>query len=270
MYSLFIECQEAEAELLSAELWEQGASGIQEEPLPGKRLRLRAWFDDPSGLAQRFAQFRPRIEADPNIDWELHTRQAWRAFEVGRRLYLAPEWDESATPVGRVRITIHPGMALGTGAHPATQLCLQALDKHLRPGETLLDLGTGSGILAAAALRLGASKVVACDIDPEAAAAARANLLRDALPAGVFAGSTRAIRSGGIDVIVANINSVTHETLAQEYSRVARRRLVLSGFPDRYLARIERAMKLAGFRPVDTLTRQEWICMVLSRGAASD
>ncbi len=269
MYSLFIECQEAEAELLSAELWEEGASGIQEESLPGMRCRLRAWFEDPSGLMQRFAPFRPRVEADPNIDWELHTRQAWRAFEVGRRLYLAPEWDESATPVGRVRVTIHPGMALGTGAHPATQLCLHALDKHMKPGETLLDLGTGSGILTAAALRLGAARVFACDIDPDAAASARGNLLRDALPARVFAGSTRAIRNDGVDMIVANINSVTHETLAAEYARVARRRLVISGFPDRYLGRIERSMKLAGFRPVDTLARQEWICLVLCRAAGS-
>lgn len=269
MYSLFVECLESEADLLSAELWEQGASGIQEETMPGKKCRLRAWFEDPSGLMQRFAPFHPRVEADPNIDWELHTRQAWRPFEVGRRLYLAPEWDESATPIGRVRVTIHPGMALGTGAHPATQLCLQAIDKHLQLRETLLDLGAGSGILAAAALRLGLQRVVACDIDPDSAAAARANLLRDALPAAVFAGSTRALRSGSVDAIVANINSVTHETLAAEYARLARRVLVLSGFPDRYVPRIERAMRLEGFRPADALARQEWVCLVLTRSGSS-
>jgi ribosomal protein L11 methyltransferase len=269
MYSLFIECPEAEAELLSAELWEEGASGIQEEALPGERCRLRAWFDDPSGLLQRFAPFRPRVEADPDIDWELHSRQAWRPFEVGRRLYLAPEWDESATPVGRVRVTIHPGLALGTGAHPATQLCLHAIDSHVRVGDTVLDLGAGSGILSAAALRLGVRRVFACDIDPDSAATARANLQRDALTAPVFIGSTRAVRSSAVDVVVANINSVTHETLSAEYSRLARRLLVLSGFPDRYVPRIERAMRLEGFRPVDTLARQEWVCLVLSRAADS-
>lgn len=265
MYSLFLECLETEAELLSMELWEEGASGIQEEALPGSRCRLRAWFEDPSGLLQRFSPFHPRVEADPNIDWELHTRQAWRPFEVGRRLYLAPEWDESATPRGRIRLTIHPGMALGTGAHPATQLCLQALDKHLLPEDVLLDLGTGSGILTAAGLRLGCARAFACDIDPASAATARTNLLRDALPAAVFAGSTRAIRSRGVGVLAANINAVTHETLAAEYARITRRLIVLSGFPDRYVPRIERAMRLEGFRPVDTLAWQEWVCLILSR-----
>jgi ribosomal protein L11 methyltransferase len=269
MYSLFLECLETEAELLSVELWEEGAAGIQEETLPGARCRLRAWFVDPSGLLQRFSSFRPRVEADPNIDWELHSRQAWRPFEVGRRLYLAPEWDESATPRGRIRLTIHPGMALGTGAHPATQLCLQALDKHLVPSDTLLDVGTGSGILTAAGLRLGSARAYGCDIDPASAATARANLLRDALPAAVFAGSTRAVRSLSVDVLAANINAVTHETLAAEYARMARRLLVLSGFPDRYVPRIERAMRLEGFRPIDTLARQEWVCLVLSRAAGS-
>ena len=131
MTSLTLDCVETESELLSAELWEHGASGIQEHELPGGRVRLQAWFDANDGLAERFAAYGPRVEDEKEVDWETLSRQAWQPVEVGARFYLAPEWDESPTPEGRMRLTVHPGMALGTGDHPATQLVLVAMEKHL-------------------------------------------------------------------------------------------------------------------------------------------
>lgn len=269
MYSLYLECPEQEAELLSAELWDEGASGIQEDPLPGSRCLLRAWFDDPTGLLQRFATFHPRLESEPDIDWEAACRQAWQPFNLGSRLYLAPEWDENPTPRGRLRLTIHPGQALGSGAHPATQLCLEALESHLRPADTVLDVGTGSGILASAAVLLGARRAIGCDIDFHSVAIARSNLFHDAVPPLLFAGSTRAVRTSSIDILVANINAVTHETLAAEYARLTRRTLILSGFPDRHAARVSRSLAAAGFTVRATLARQEWICLVLCKEEAS-
>ncbi|MBI5280910.1 MAG: 50S ribosomal protein L11 methyltransferase [Candidatus Solibacter usitatus] len=269
MYSLYLECAESEAEMLSSDLWDEGASGIQEEPLPGARCLLRAWFDDPTGLLQRFSDYQPRLEADPDIDWETESRQAWQPFDVGRRLHLAPEWDENPTPRGRLRLTIHPGLALGTGAHPATQLCLEALERHLRPGETVLDVGAGSGILMAAAIVLGARHAAGCDIEYESIAVARHNLAADALPPHVFAGSTRAVRSQSVDLLVANINAVTHQTLAGEYARIARRCLVLSGFPDRHAARVLDCFPAPGFSVADTLSRNEWVCAVLCKEETS-
>lgn len=269
MYSLFLECPEKDAELLSSELWDEGASGIQEEALPGARCQLRAWFDDPTGLLQRFAPFQPRLEADADIDWEQATRQAWQPFEIGNRLYLAPEWDEDPTPRGRVRLTIHPGQALGTGDHPATQLCLEALERHMPRGAVVLDVGAGSGILMAAAGLLGARHVAGCDIEYDSIAVAHRNLLADGLPPHVFAGSTRAVRTGAVDLVVANINAVTHETLAPEYARVARRWLVLSGFPDRHAARVKAALAEHGFEVAENLQRNEWVCLVLWNGEDS-
>lgn len=263
MYSLFLECPEQDAELLSSELWEEGASGIQEESLPGARCQLRAWFDDPTGLLQRFAPFQPRLQADQEIDWEQASRQAWQPFEIGKKLYLAPEWDEDPTPRGRLRLTIHPGQALGTGDHPATQLCLEALEKHLPPSAVVLDVGAGSGILMAGAALLGARHVAGCDIEYDSIAVAYRNLLTDALPPHVFAGSTRAVRSQSVDLLVANINAVTHETLADEYARVARRCLILSGFPDRHAARVRAALRGRGFDVVETIEKNEWVCLVL-------
>ena len=129
MYVLTLDCPEAEAEILSAELWEHGASGILEESPVPSRCRLKAWFADPDGLLDRFKPFNPTLAVEVPRDWEAEVRQAWQPFCVGQHLYLAPEWDESPAPAGRRRLTVHPGLALGTGAHPATQLALLALEE---------------------------------------------------------------------------------------------------------------------------------------------
>jgi ribosomal protein L11 methyltransferase len=264
MISLSLECHEAEMELLSAELWEQGASGIQEEDLPGGRVRLRAWFDSNDDLASRFATFMPLVREEEPVDWEEVSRQAWQPVEVGSRFYLAPEWDESETPAGRMRLTVHPGMALGTGDHPATRLALTALEQNLQAGERVLDVGTGTGILLAAACLLDA-RGVGCDIDFESARTARHNLIRDAFPPRVFAGSLRAVAPSCADVVVANINAATHQVLAADYARAARRLIILTGFPDRHETLVEQALWAQGWHPAGRLTDREWVCLVLSR-----
>jgi ribosomal protein L11 methyltransferase len=263
MTSLTLDCVETESELISAELWEHGAAGIQEEELPGGRVRLRAWFDGNEGLAELFAPYGPRVEEEKVVDWEMVSRQAWQPLEVGSRFYLAPEWDESPTPIGRRRLTVHPGMALGTGDHPATRLVLAAMEKHVRCGERIVDTGTGTGILLQGAYLLGA-RGVGCDIEFESARTARRNLLADACPPRVFAGSLRAVADGAADVVLANINAVTHHGLAPEYARVARRLAILAGFSNRHAAGIERALRAQLWQPLDRLSEGEWVCLVFS------
>ena len=121
---------------------------------------------------------------------------------------------------GRFRLEINPGMQCGTGQHPCTRLCLEAMERIIQPGDRVLDVGTGSGILSIAAKMLGAAIVVACDIDPTAA--------REAV---FFIGSVDAVRSGAFDVVVANISDVVIGELKAEFERVAPRR-ILSGFQD--------------------------------------
>jgi len=261
---LVLTCAGEEAELLSAELWERGAQGIEEVPLPGGRCQLKAYFECAAGLEEEFAAFGGRVEEAPEIDWEAASRQAWPAFPLGHRLYLAPEWDESPTPRGRLRLVVHPGQALGTGAHPATQLCLEALDAHLRPGDRVLDVGTGSGILASAASLLGAALAVGCDIELAALETARDNLRSDGARAHLFCGSARAVRGGVFDVVVANINAATHAQLAPEYARLRPRLLILSGFPASDAAEVGRALRAHGFAVKETLARDEWRCLLLS------
>ena len=265
MIALSLECIEEESELVSAELWEQGATGIQEETLPGGRTRLKAWFDSREGLLEQFQAYAPVLAVEPHRDWEAESRQAWAPFAVGERLWLAPEWDESPTPRGRLRLTVHPGLALGTGAHPATQLCLKALEGHLRPGERLLDVGSGSGILLSAAVLLGAKAPVGCDIDAASAQIAFGNLRRDGVAARVFAGSIRAVADGAFDVVIANINATTHEMLAGEYARVARRLLILSGYPERHAGWVKSAVAAQGWTAAAILEQDEWRCQLFNR-----
>jgi ribosomal protein L11 methyltransferase len=115
---------------------------------------------------------------------------------------------------------INPGSQCGTGYHRCTQLCLEAMEKLIRPGDAVLDVGSGSGILSLAAKLLGAGRVVSCDIDPDAAG-----------PETFFVGSIDAVRSGTFDVVVANINEDVIGPLRADFERVARVR-ILSGFQD--------------------------------------
>ena len=100
-----------------------------------------------------------------DADWENNWKQFYKPMEIGDRLTVIPEWESTGVPEDRVALRLNPGLTFGTGSHATTRLCLTALEKHITGGQTVLDLGCGSGILSIAALLLGADRAVACDID---------------------------------------------------------------------------------------------------------
>lgn len=228
-------------DFLVAELQECGTAGIVEEG-----DGVRAFFENDSDegfLSARFAEFSPLFRAEKATDWVRLTEESWPPACVGERFFLVAPWHADVpTPPGRLRLETLPGMTCGTGRHPATQLCLTALERYVKPGARVLDVGSGSGILSNAAKLLGASVVIACDIDPDAVA--------------MFVGSADAVRAGWADVVVANIDAATIEKIVDELQRVRAPEsvLILSGFPEWDMP--ER------FQAMETLQSEEWRCLV--------
>jgi ribosomal protein L11 methyltransferase len=219
MFSLEIDCAAEDRDLLIAELWERGVAGVVEL----SPSRVRAFFEDGTdrrALAAAYPGSAVRQEEDR--DWVAEARAMLQPVEVGERFFLVPEWRADPAPSGRFRIVVNPGMAFGTGAHETTRLCIEALERHLQPGMDVLDVGTGSGILARAASLLGARRVYACDTDPVAVEIAGSG----------FVGSADAVRGAAADLVVANISPQAIVSLAGDLLRVRRPGgvLIASGF----------------------------------------
>lgn len=211
MFSLELHCGPERRDLLIADLWERGCTGIVELD----ETRLRAFFDDAAGeaaLLERYAAYRPMPRREEDRDWVAMAREKLEPMLAGSRFFLVPEWRDDPAPEGRFRIAVNPGMAFGTGAHETTRLAIEALERYVRPGSVVLDVGTGSGILAQVAELLGADRMYACDTDPIAVDVARGNVRG----ARLFVGSVEAVRRRLADVVVANISPGAISALAPD------------------------------------------------------
>jgi ribosomal protein L11 methyltransferase len=252
MFSLEIECDADDRDLLIAELWEQRSAGVVE--LDARRVR--AFFDDGANrdaLLDLFPGASFRVEEQR--DWVQSARDLLQPMEVGARFFLVPEWRDDPAPPGRFRIAVNPGMAFGTGVHETTQLCMEALEEFLKPGMSVLDVGTGSGILARAARLLGAGKVYACDTDPVAVEIAGDG----------FVGSADAVEAGSCDLVVANISPEAVVELAPDLVRVLRPGGVLlaSGFELHEVERMKAALPPAR----EVRQKRNWALIVAFAGA---
>jgi len=209
LFSVEIECDPDDRDLLIADLWDRHSAGIVEL----SNSRVRAFFEDTEDRSELLRLFPGATwRREENRDWVQSARDLLQPMEIGERFFLVPEWRDDATPAGRFRIVVNPGMAFGTGVHETTQLCLEALEEFVKPGTRVLDVGTGQGILARAAALLGAGEVYACDTDPIAVEIAGNG----------FIGSVDAVASGSVDVAVANISPEAIVKLARDLVRVLR------------------------------------------------
>ena len=153
------------------------------------------------------------IDNVADADWENNWKRFYKPMEIGERLLVVPQWEE-ARDDGRVKLVLNPGLTFGTGSHATTRLCLQALDKYIRGGEKILDLGCGSGILSIAALVLGAGEAFACDIDEKCVDVAYENAALNGVGKDRYTvrwgdvltdKALQAEFGGGYDMVVANI-----------------------------------------------------------------
>ena len=217
-----------------------------------------------SGMSLPEPAFRPVAESD----WAEKWKENYRPLRVGRRLVVAPAWLAHEAGPGDLLVRLDPGMAFGTGTHPTTQLCLAALEAKLRSGDTVLDLGTGSGILAIAAAKLGAAWVLALDVDAEAVRAAGENVVTNGVGdvVRVEQGSlARGLEIGPWDLVICNIlASVIVKLFADGLAQTVAPggALILSGILEYQAEEVEQAAQGAGLSVAERNQSGEWVAMI--------
>jgi ribosomal protein L11 methyltransferase len=219
-------------------------------------------------LTTSFPSSAAAIDVVPEAAWQPGLRQSVKARPIGRRLWLAPADDADAPPPSRVLVRIHVGLAFGTGEHPTTALCLDWLEQHVTRGSTMLDYGCGSGVLAIAALKLGARLAYAVDNDGQAVTATRANAELNGVANRLLVSLPNALPAVEVDLLAANILTGPLVELAPTFARHVRRggMVVLSGVLERQAETVANAYA-AEFADVEWTVRDGWVRLTARRNS---
>lgn len=228
---------------------------------------LARYLDSLAALDPALGGARLEQRPSPHVDWDALFRHHHRPVVVGSRLVIAPPWDVPAAP-GRIVLTVDPGMAFGTGQHGTTRTCLEEIEALAGAGgvRSALDVGTGSGVLAAALVRLGVPAVVAVDVDPAVLPIARATLDTNGAAAAVrLAAATAAAVRGCFDLVVANLLADALVADAADLARLVAPggRLVVSGLLGSQVAQVTSAYP--GWRTTAVRADGEWRTLRLER-----
>jgi ribosomal protein L11 methyltransferase len=276
--TLTVDLPETESEAAQDLLHELGAMGLEvrdregptmpgvRAPAPGESI-LVAYFEDADTAEQARAEM---SEAHPSARLQLAEEQqqdwsnAWKAHiksvQVGR-LWVGPPWEAQNAPADKVRLVIEPKMAFGTGDHPTTSLCLGAVDEYMstHPGANVLDVGTGTGVLAIAAKKLGAGRVVGTDNDPVSVELARENAVDNGTPDVELSGKELTAVEGSFDLVVANILANTLIELAPLIAPKVKDKLLMAGVLAHQKAEVEAAYVNLGLVPEPGAQQGEWV-----------
>jgi ribosomal protein L11 methyltransferase len=207
-------------------------------------------------------------------DWLDSLKDHFKVLEVGRRFLIKPTWVVQDVPASeRLLIELDPGEAFGTGWHATTHLCLLSLEKYLSPGMSVLDLGTGTGILAVAAAKLGAASVLALDTDPAAVEVARSNAVlnrvadRIKVRRGTLSSGVEVRHLNEFDLVLANITAKAIGNFSETFSRVMKigGRLIVSGINAQGLDEVLIKLALADFNLDDLTCESEWRAVIATK-----
>jgi ribosomal protein L11 methyltransferase len=276
------------AEAVANFLIELGSPGVIQEEIrkPPKRERIIAYFSNDRSLKKKKEKiqvylrslcqpprhfFTVHLRIIQQEDWAETWKVNFKTTHVTPSLVVKPPWEEHPPKKGEIVIEVDPGMAFGTGSHPSTRMCLQALEEAIpsfRHHPSLLDVGTGSGILAIAAQKMGAKRILAVDTDPTAIACAEKNTLANGIHSAIDfrPGSLKGIRRI-FDIVVANLLPQELLSLASSLpKRVSSRGiLIVSGLLRSQKKEIHKALASHGLNVQGLKESKGWVCLVFAR-----
>ena len=284
---LVIEDQQAFSSFLEENraYWDYIDEKLQQQLQGLSRIKLYLEAGDESGFA-RLQTLLERsglaMEAKPMAEenWEESWKENYPPQQIGSRLTVVPYWLADSVNDGRLPVILDPGLTFGTGAHPSTQMVMEAMEERVRPGTVCLDLGSGSGILSIAALRLGAKKAIGMEIDPKAEEIARENAAYNGFSAPAFTALTgnvtedkalmRRLAEGEYDVLLVNIVADVIIGLSPILPDFMGPRTVLicSGILDSRLADVTDALEAAGLTVTAIRAKEEWRCVTAKKGGS--
>ncbi len=262
--------------------WDYIDEALQQQLQGLSQIKLYLEDSDAAGLSRLQAaveqlQLTTETETLPDTDWEESWKENYPAVEVGSRFAVIPYWLAQEQDSGRLPVILDPGLTFGTGAHPSTQMVMEFMEEAVQPGFQCLDLGSGSGILSIAALRLGAKAAVGVDIDPKAEDIARENAAYNGFVSPEFTALTgnvttdrplmEKLRAESWDVVLVNIVADVIISLAPVLPALLTDSslLICSGILDSRLSDVTAALEQAGLTVTQTRAKEDWRSITAKR-----
>lgn len=202
-------------------------------------------------------------------DWATAWKKYYHPVKVSDRFTIVPTWEEYTPEEDELIIELDPGMAFGTGTHPTTAMCIQALEKTVKKGDTIIDVGTGSGVLSIAAALLGAKEVKALDLDEVAVEAARQNISLNHVDETVTVEQNDLLNgiTEQADAVVANILAEVIISFADDAARAVKKGgfFITSGIIEQKFDDVKVALQKAGFTIEETIKMKDWVTFIARR-----
>lgn len=268
-------------------VWDTSLGEVYElnpEDYPESGVYVKGYFPDVEHLGQKLSEIREAVEQldDDEIDfgekaiiinqiheedWSTAWKQYYKPVQVTDKITITPSWEQyTKKRDNEILITLDPGMAFGTGTHETTVLCLQALEKYVKPGDVVIDVGTGTGILSIASALLGAGKVYGYDLDPVAIKSAKTNIQLNGVESVVSISENNLL--DGVkkqsDLIVANLLAPLIAELMEDVPKVLKKggTLIASGIINNQLESVKANLEAKGLVMKEVLAENDWIAIV--------
>lgn len=208
------------------------------------------------------------ISDKPNEDWSKKWKEKWGITRVTDKIVIVPDWLEYQDKAGEVVIRLEPGCAFGTGTHQTTQLCMRAIEKYMRKGVSMADIGMGSGILAICAKKFGAEYVYGCDNDETVIDVAKENVVKNAVPGIKFELGTADLVKDKFDFICANILHNVLALIMGDLKNIMHDGaiMVLSGILDEKKSVVIDAIRKHNLELVEEAHQDQWVALIVKRG----